>query len=251
MILSTTPCAILSATLIPNVAGYIHTAVGLQFPTLRYNLNTRRANINLIVKSTDGKSFDDLYDLLPSAEDTQPIPKTIIFHDNIDRGCAMADEMVKQLPPFVSGVPRDKIVLCYYSSLDKQSKSEIHQSFLRGETRILICTDAYGLGIDIPDVVRVIQWWVDEKFTIFGVQQRMGRAVRDPSLVGVGVVYVQKSILNDIREGEWQSAWSDPNQFPEDEWDPDTGGIRVIPVSKSCKLPLFGLPVRKEFEKIR
>src|SRR5579859_2551680 len=96
------------------------------------------------------------------------------------------------------------------------------------------------------DVVCVLQWWVDEKFTIFGVQQRMGRPVRDPSLVGVGVVYVQKSLLNDIREGEWQSAWSDPNRFPEDEqWDPDTGRIRVIPVSKSRKLPFFGLPVRK------
>ena len=150
------------------------------------------------------------------------------------------------MPPIVSGVPRDRIIQCYYSSLDKQSKLEIHQSFLRGETRILICTDAYGLGIDIPDVVRVIQWWVDEKFTIFGVSQRMGRAVRNPSLVGVGVVYVQKSLLEDIKEGDWESAWSDPSQFPEDDWDPDTGGIRVIPVSKSRKLPLFGLPVRED-----
>jgi len=32
MILSTTPCAVLSATIISNIAGYIHTAVGLKFP---------------------------------------------------------------------------------------------------------------------------------------------------------------------------------------------------------------------------
>src|SRR5579859_3253532 len=85
MILSITLCAVLSATLIPNVAGYIHTAVGLKFPTVRYNLNTRCNNINLIMKSTDGKHFDDLYNRLPSAKDTQQIPKTIVFHDNIDR----------------------------------------------------------------------------------------------------------------------------------------------------------------------
>jgi len=63
----------------------------------------------------------------------------------------------------------------------------------------------------------LIQWWVDEKFTIFGVSQRMGWAIRDPSLEGVGVVYVQKSLLDDIKEGDWESAWSDPSQFSEDD----------------------------------
>ena len=52
-------------------------------------------------------------------------------------------------------------------------------------------------------------------------------------------MYVQKSLLDDIKVDDWESAWNDPNQFPEDEWaDPDTGWVHVIPVSKSRKLPL-------------
>lgn len=42
--------------------------------------------------------------------------------------------------------------------------------------RILIATDAYGLGIDNPDVERVIQWLVPKSMA--GLFQRLGRALR-------------------------------------------------------------------------
>jgi hypothetical protein len=121
--------------------------------------------------------------------------------------------------------------------------------FREGTTRIMICTDAFGLGVNIPDVERVIQWHVDEKFTLSSAHQRIGRAARDPSVQGVGVIYVKQSILNDLSAGDWEGAWDQPDDPPEDdgeEWDINADGIRVIPVSKSRRLELFGLPVRPE-----
>jgi len=40
-----------------------------------------------MMRSTDGKGFDHLFDLLPAQDVVIPILKTIIFHDNTDYGC--------------------------------------------------------------------------------------------------------------------------------------------------------------------
>jgi hypothetical protein len=54
------------------------------------------------------------------------------------------------------------------------------------------------MGVDIPDILRVIQWGVSSLLTAASLFQRVGRAARDPECVGIGVVYVQESILRDI-----------------------------------------------------
>jgi hypothetical protein len=55
--------------------------------------------------------------------------------------------------------------------------------------------------------------------------------------------------LNDVSAGDWEEAWDQPDLPPEDDeedWDINTDSIRVIPVSKSRRLELFGLPIRME-----
>ncbi|KAF8242678.1 hypothetical protein K440DRAFT_523521, partial [Wilcoxina mikolae CBS 423.85] len=53
------------------------------------------------------------------------------------------------------------------------------QLFRDGTTRILVCTSAAGMGVDIPDVDRIAQW----RFPLLGgfddLWQRFGHAARD------------------------------------------------------------------------
>ena len=65
----------------------------------------------------------------------------------------------------------------------------------KGDTRIVICTDAFGLGIDIPDIEVVIQWGLDEKVSAATLYQRIGRAIRDPKIEDLVIIYIQESLL--------------------------------------------------------
>lgn len=63
---------------------------------------------------------------------------------------------------------------------------------MNGDTRILICTDAAGMGINIPDIKRVIQWKIFDLLTLATLVQRIGRAGRDTGILAVTVVFVEK-----------------------------------------------------------
>ena len=60
---------------------------------------------------------------------------------------------------------------------------------IKGDTRIVVCTDAFGLGIDIPDIKVVIQWQVDEKLVASTLYQCIEWAARGKDVEGIAVIY--------------------------------------------------------------
>ncbi|KAF8241246.1 hypothetical protein K440DRAFT_523173, partial [Wilcoxina mikolae CBS 423.85] len=59
--------------------------------------------------------------------------------------------------------------------------------FREGITRLLVCTSAAGIGVDINDVERVVQWWLPLLATFDDLWQRFGRCARDPKLSGLAM----------------------------------------------------------------
>ncbi|KAF8430079.1 hypothetical protein EV426DRAFT_513349, partial [Tirmania nivea] len=48
------------------------------------------------------------------------------------------------------------------------------ERFVEGNCRILICTDACGIGLDIPDIERVVQWRLSQCCNLSSLYQRLG-----------------------------------------------------------------------------
>lgn len=67
------------------------------------------------------------------------------------------------------------VIRSFHASLEASTRVDFLGGFRRGDTRIMICTDAAGMRVDIPDVQVVIQWKLAEHFTLAGLWQCMGR----------------------------------------------------------------------------
>lgn len=238
------PFVCLSATLTPNVAAYIHEVCSLQARTIRFRISIRRNNINVVVAPVDGNDIQPLLDLIPPRiQDLLQIPKTLIFHDDIDNAQLIFEALRRRLPPAVSGVPSNTIVRLFYGSIDEGMKTQSLSDIISGRTRITVCTDAFGVGVNVKDITRVIQWHVDFKLAVASLYQRIGRAARNPSLLGTAIIYVNKKVLESISP-DWNSAWNDPNPPAIPVLSDDD--LRVIPVSKRRELPKFSLPVQAD-----
>lgn len=65
----------------------------------------------------------------------------------------------------------------YHAGLPNEQRHRVQQEFERGETRILAATNAFGMGIDHPDVRLVVHFHMPAN--IESLYQEMGRAGRD------------------------------------------------------------------------
>jgi hypothetical protein len=171
------------------------------------------------------------------------IPKTLVFHDDIDNAQVIFEALRRRLPRSVNGVPSDTIVRLFYGSIDEQMKTQALSDIISGRTRITICTDAFGVGVNVKDITRVIQWHVDFKVTVASLYQRIGRAARNPCLLGSAIIYVDKKVLESVSP-DWHSAWNAPTPRSVPVLSDDD--LRVIPVSKHRDLPKFALPVQAD-----
>lgn len=65
----------------------------------------------------------------------------------------------------------------YHAGLNTAQRTQVQESYQKGEIRILVATNAFGMGIDQPDVRLVIHFQMPAN--IDSLYQEMGRAGRD------------------------------------------------------------------------
>ena len=192
-------------------------------PTINTTTSPQRDNVNILVSFTEEPGIRQLLDLIPEGmSDPLEIPKTIIFHDSIDRGIHIARRLRAQLPSEFDENPTKSIIRCLFGSMDLKARTKALSDFREGTVRIVVCMDAWSLGIDVPDIEVAIQWHVDENLDFSDLDQRIQMVARDQNREGVAIIYAQKSILDSMSKNwqeevvNWEEAWQHPDRFYEE-----------------------------------
>lgn len=95
----------------------------------------------------------------------------------------------------------------YHAGLEAQLRNEKQDAWLQNQKRIMVCTNAFGMGIDKPDVRVVIHYDLPETPEAF--YQEAGRAGRDGNVSYAVTLYRQK----DIEELKDSVQYKFPNEM--------------------------------------
>lgn len=80
----------------------------------------------------------------------------------------------------------------YHAGLSADERSTKQEEWIAGKTRIMVCTNAFGMGIDKPDVRIVVHYDVPD--TLENYYQEAGRAGRDLQRAYAALLYNAKDI---------------------------------------------------------
>jgi len=82
------------------------------------------------------------------------------------------------------------VTTTYHGQLEKLEKEEHYRQYLAGERTIMLATKAFGMGIDIEDIVNVIHF--APTGNVCDYVQEIGRAARKPGLQGKAIYEFDK-----------------------------------------------------------
>ncbi|MBP5307143.1 MAG: RecQ family ATP-dependent DNA helicase [Paludibacteraceae bacterium] len=154
------PVLALTATATPEVAKDIQRQLGFASENV-FRTSFARKNIHYIVRRVEDK-FRYLLQILQSVEGT-----AIVYVRNRAKTKEIADQLVE------NGIASES----FHAGLAPREKALRQQRWMKGETRVIVSTNAFGMGIDKPDV-RVVAH-IDLPDSIEAYYQEAGRAGRD------------------------------------------------------------------------
>ena len=175
----------LSATLPPATLATVRRSLHFEPGARIINVGNDRPNIKYVVSNLQHplNSYQDLKFLLD-------FRKTIVYF----QGRPEAEAARKFLVQLLDDPSDSSKIAVYHSVKSDDFKREVLEGFRVDRIRLLLATEAVGMGCDINDIVRVVQYGLPS--SISSLIQRLGRAARDPGLQGLGLLLVPRTLAS-------------------------------------------------------
>lgn len=189
----------LTATATPDVRDDIIKSMGFTSSEIHlYNDGICRPNLWLGTSEhiAEQEKFDAILDTLQIQENKNYAPSigtTIIYFN-----------LIKSLERFSHYLELKKIPhLLYHGKLNPDRRRSVQQKFLKTKTGLLLATNAFGMGIDKPDVRAIYHAELPPSLEAY--YQEIGRAGRDGLLSRCEVFYCQEDLTVLMNFIDWQN----------------------------------------------
>ena len=172
------PTVALTATATPQAQDDIVRLLGLPGAE-RIVTGFNRPNLALAVRSTPGirDKLASLRDLLLSVPDG-----AVIIYAGVRRDAEEVADFVRE----VVGRPAEP----YHAGLDGDTRARVQDAFLSGRLNTVVATNAFGMGVDRPDVRLVVHYSLPSALEAY--YQEAGRAGRDSAPARAVLLYAPK-----------------------------------------------------------
>jgi ATP-dependent DNA helicase RecQ len=93
--------------------------------------------------------------------------------------------------------------VCYHGDLNRRDRQRIQDNFMRGRSRLVLATNAFGMGVDKEDIRFVIH--ADVPGSMESYYQEIGRAGRDGRPSECVLLYDQRDLNTQIEFIRWSN----------------------------------------------
>ncbi len=173
-----TPVIALTATATLVVKEDIMNKLAFREPTGVFQRSFARDNLSFVVRKTENKERKLL-------EILQKVKGSAIIY-------VRSRKATQQIAEWLS--KRGISASYYHAGLDFEERSKRQEEWIHNKSRVMVATNAFGMGIDKPDVRLVVHLDIPENLESY--YQEAGRAGRDGIRSFAAILYQEADVIN-------------------------------------------------------
>lgn len=194
------PWFVTSSTMPAPIGEEVMKRIGIpEYTPIITELDRPNLYYNIIITDMSSKysgkgrtPMDFIMDRVRITKNRDDINKTIIYFEDTEQILLYIQRLRSLLPPELKASAL-QIIQGYYIERADMGKISIQASFSAGTCRIVCATDAFGMGMNIKDIVWVFQ--INPPKNIAQLMRRFGQAGRDSNLKAVCSLVLSKPWL--------------------------------------------------------
>lgn len=218
------PVLALTATATPEVVKDIQQRLAFKEENV-FRMSFERKNLAYIVRRTENKSEELLHIL-------KHVPGSAIVYAHNRKRTKEYSQMLNE-----NGIT----ATFYHAGLNNDTKDQRQKSWVKGDTRVMVATNAFGMGIDKPDVRLVVH--VDIPDSPEAYFQEAGRGGRDGEKAYAVLLYaksdkatLKKRITDTFPEKEYiRTVYEHINYYYQMAMGDGLGCVREFNIDEFCR----------------
>jgi ATP-dependent DNA helicase RecQ len=159
-----------SATLINNLS--------LEKDTKVERCSIDRKNCYLHVKAMTNETSDvqSIFKEFLKKSEIEHLPQVLLFVTSQDQAQRMEKLFKDQCQKSAESALTADMIVSYHAATPREQKQAILADFVAGRIKLIVCTSAFGTGVDVPNIAVIIHYTLPPSITVY--LQNIGRGGR-------------------------------------------------------------------------